>query len=492
MVCPVLIFRRTHGEKFLGMEEGYIEAEQKALRINLDPTIYGTFAEIGAGQEVARFFFQAGAAAGTIAKTMSAYDKTYSDEIYGAEPTGRYVCESRLYKMLTHEFDLLLNRLGPIKPDTRFFAFADTVSAVNFAKTVSGDGWLGVRFQLKPGAPSNDLILHVKMFDKSPSQQYEAVGLLGVNMLYACYYFSHDIDQLIKSLNPGLEKRLMIDMVRLSGPDFDHIDQRSLTFKVVRYGLSDVAMFDKEGINIHPSEFLYRKYVLLVRGAFRPITHASYAIVAAAHRQFVADEQLAESDLMILCEITLDTLAETGELSETDFLERAMALNHMGLKVVLTKGGGQQNLIRYLEVFKVPKIGVALTAGFTANYFDEIIEKYRGGKLLLGLTGLFTGSVRVYVYPSRIPVTNELMNARGIRIDPEMTYLYEHLLVTRQIVDIEEYDKNVLKISARKVLKMIGNNDSGWEKYVPEKISQLIKQKKLFGFSGSKNKNKND
>ncbi len=467
------------------MQQEYLEAEQKALEINLDNRLYGTFAEIGAGQEVARYFFQAGAAAGTIAKTMSAYDKTYSDEIYGAEPSGRYVCESRLYKMLDHEFTLLVDRLAKIRSNTNFFAFADTVSATNFAKTIPGDGWLGVRFQKSPGTPPNDLVIHVKMLDNDNRLQQQAVGILGVNLLYACFFLSSDMDLMLKSLNDGLKNRVMIDMIRLNGPSFSEIDNRALSFKLVKHGLSDVAMFDGNGVNIHPSEFLYKKNVLLVRGAFRPITYASYDIIRSSHQQFLADEGLQNDDVKVMTEITLDILSEKGEANEADFLERATALNHVGMIVCITNCGNQQKLIKYMEDFKVPRIGLALTAGYMARYVDETIEKYRGGKLLEGLGGMFPGNVRLYVYPSRFPGSKELMNARGIKIDPDMKFLYEHLLSTRQIVDIEHYKEKDLKISARKVLKMIQSDEGNWEKYVPENIISLIKEKSLFGYKAN-------
>ena len=466
----ITIFAGIYSGKF--MQKQVLEAEQKALEINLDPRIYGTFAEIGAGQEVARYFFQAGA--GTIAKTMSAYDKTYSDEIYGAEPSGRYVCESRLYKMLDHEFTLLVDRLGKIRPDTTFFAYADTVSATNYARTIPGDGWLGIRFQKTPGSEPNDLVIHVKMLDKDNRQQQQAVGILGVNLIYACFFLSNDMDELLKALIDGLENRVMIDMIRLTGASFKHVDNRALSFKLVRHGLSDVAMFDSKGINIHPSEFLYKKNVLIVRGAFRPITWASYDIIRSSHLQFMSDENLQKDDVKVL--------SENGEPSEADFLQRATALNHVGMIVCITNCGNQQKLIQYMEDFKVPRIGLSLTAGYTARYIDETIEKFRGGKLLEGLGGMFPGNVRVYVYPSRMPGTKEIMNSRRIKIDPDMKFLYEHLLVTHQIVDIEHFKKAYLKISARRVLRMIQEDDSRWEKFVPKKIMSLIKKKGLFGY----------
>ena len=263
-----------------------LETEQKALEINLDDTIYGTFAEIGAGQEVARYFFQVGAAAGTIAKTMSAYDKVYSDEIYGPEPNGRYVCESRLYKMLDHEFELMETRLKSERPKTNFFAFADTVASINFTKTIKGEGWLGLRFQLRPGQKTNDLVIHVKMLDNDNRLQQQAIGVLGVNLIYGVYRYHKDVEILLQSLMDSLHGRISLDMVRLSGPDFNDIDNRLLSLWLIKHKMSDVAMFGPDKRNLHGSEFLYKKNVLVVRGSFRPLTLVNEDMIYASWEQF--------------------------------------------------------------------------------------------------------------------------------------------------------------------------------------------------------------
>ena len=230
-----------------------LETEQKALEINLDDNIYGTFAEIGAGQEVARYFFQVGAAAGTIAKTISAYDKVYSDKIYGLETSGRYVCESRLYKMLDHEYDLMIERLENQRPNANFFVFADTIAAINYTKTIKGDGWLGLRFQLSPNGQPNDIVLHVKMLDNDNHLQQQAIGVLGVNLIYGCYKYHENPEMLIQSLMDGLHGRVAIDMLRLSGPNFEEVDNRWLCLMLVKHGLSDVAMFGPDGRSVHLS-----------------------------------------------------------------------------------------------------------------------------------------------------------------------------------------------------------------------------------------------
>lgn len=459
-----------------------MEAEQKALAINLVPDIYGTLAEIGAGQETARHFFRAGASSGTIAKTMSAYDKTYSDDIYGTEPSGRYVCENRIYKMLNHEFDLLINRLSDSRPDTRFFAFANTVAAINFSKTIKGDGWLGVRFQMKAGGAPNDLIIHARLLDKNNQLQQDAVGRLGVNLIYGCFFYNHNMDALVKSLLDGLEERVNVDLIRLNGPDFEEVDNRSLSFKLVNYGLSDIAMIGPDGNNLHPSEFLYKQHVLVVRGAFKPVTWMNYDIIKAAATQYIAEHEIKEDQLVTLTEITLDILAREHEPDESDFLERVAMLGHLGFIVCISSRGDQQKIIRYLEEFKAPAIGIALTAGYLARYLDHVISTYSTDGLLSQLGEMFTGSVRMYVYPSRIPGSTKVMTSADIYMDQNIRYLYMYLLSSRQIIDILYYNPSVLKISASRVLRMIRDNKSGWEQFIPENIVHLIKDRHLLEY----------
>ena len=294
------------------MEYQILKTEQKALEINLHEGIYGTFAEIGAGQEVARNFFQAGAAANTIAKTMSAYDKTYSDAIYGSETSGRYVCESRLYKMLEHEWNLLDERLKTIKPDTNFFVFADTVTTINYSKTVKGHGWLGLRFQLTPGTPPNEVVIHCKLEDNDIKLQQEAVGVLGVNLLYAVYYHKDNPRVLVKSLLDGLQGRLTVDLLRIKGPDFQHFDNRLTTFYLVKYGLTELAIFDENRKGIHASEFLYKKSLMVVRGNFRPPTNVTLDVFKTGFEQFKNEPYIDPNLSYIIAELTLDYLKDVN------------------------------------------------------------------------------------------------------------------------------------------------------------------------------------
>ncbi len=464
------------------MSRQLLDTDQKALEINLDPCIYGTFAEIGAGQEVARHFFRVGAAAGTIAKTMSAYDKTYSDKIYGPEPSGRYVCESRLYKMLDHEYDLMLTRLQNERPDNNFFVFADTVSAINYQRTIKGDGWLGIRFQLQPDGEPNDLVLHVRMLDNDNRLQQQAIGVLGVNLIYACYRFHNDPEIMLESLIDSLRGRVKVDMVRLTGPDFEHVDNRLLSLILVKHGLTDVAMFGPDGSSVHASEFLYKKSVMIVRGSFRPPTHVNLDMLNGCFQQFREEESVDPRKSFLLTEITLDNLRGEGELDEKDFLDRATLLNALGQTVVVSNCREYHGLVNYLADFKVFNIGMVIGVRELLDLITTKFYENTDGRLLAAFGELFTRNVRFYVYPAMQEGSAELMQAENVPIPEGVKFLYRHLLDNRQIVDVEKYNADILHIFSKQVLQMIQNGETGWEGMVPAKVAGLIKEQCLFGF----------
>jgi hypothetical protein len=468
------------------MSRKALEPEQKALEINLDDSIYGTFAEIGAGQEVARNFFQVGGAAGTIAKTMSAYDKVVSDKIYGVEPSGRYVCESRLYKMLDHEYDLMQSRLRNERPNTNFFIFADTVSAINFSRTIKGDGWLGLRFQLDPDSEPNDLVLHVKLLDNDNRLQQQAIGVLGVNMIYAVYRYNNDPEVLLQSLIDNLQGRVKIDMLRINGPAFQHVDNRWASLMLVKHNLTDVAMFDSDGKPIHGSEFLYRKNILVVRGSFRPITWVNYDMIKAANEQFRNEPDIDARNCVVMTEITLDNLKANGDLDEKDFLDRVELLCAMGQTVIISNCEQHAKLINYLADFKVQKLGLVLGVRVLLNVINEKYKRNLDGRLLTSFGELFTRNVKMYVFPSYQEGSGELMTSKNMPIPEGLKFLYQHLIDSKHIEDITNFNSNYLHIYSREVLQMIQGDTGGWEKHVPQKIASLIKEKCLFGFPAQK------
>ncbi|PHI20584.1 nicotinate-nucleotide adenylyltransferase [Lewinellaceae bacterium SD302] len=459
-----------------------LETEQKALEINLDPQIYGTFAEIGAGQEVARHFFQVGAAAGTIAKTMSAYDKVYSDQIYGTEPTNRYVCEARIYKMLTHEYDLMMDRLRHDRPKDNFFVFADTVAAINYSRTIKGNGWLGLRFQLTPQGKHNDLVLHVRMLDNDNQLQQQAIGILGVNMIYGAYHYKNDPETLLQSLLDNLKGRIAIDMVVLDGPDFEHVDNRLLSLWLVKHGLTKFTMFDPSGRSTHPSEFLYRKAVMVVRGSFRPPTLVNQDMVETGYAAFREDPNTDPKKSYLITELTLDNLKESSGIDERDYLDRVRLLNALGQTVLISNYPKHDDLLAYLSEYKVPKLGIVLGV---QQLLEIITEKYNNnldGRLLAAFGEIFTRNVKIYVYPAQQQGSEDLMRAENVPIPEGVKFLYRHLLDNGQIVDIEGYRPDILHIFSTDVLARIENGSKNWEKMVPERVAELIKKDCLFGY----------
>src|SRR5688572_24562419 len=298
--------------------------ESKSLAINLDRRRYGTFAEIGAGQEVVRWFFRVGGAAGTIAKSMSAYDMAVSDAIYGE--CNRYVCRQRLESMLDHEHALNLSRLRESRGDTTaFFVFADTVSARNFHGTNECHGWMGVRFQAHPRDQDSQIILHVRMLDTENALQQEALGIVGVNLLYGAFFLNHEPEKLVESLLDNLNtRRIEIDMIEFSGIAFRHVDNRVMSLRLVQLGLSNAAMFSAAGEVLQPSEVLYKKAILVERGSFRPVTHVNVDMLRSAQERFAREPGVADEPVVSLMEITMHNLQgagkTNGDIDLRDFL----------------------------------------------------------------------------------------------------------------------------------------------------------------------------
>ena len=265
----------------------------KALKVNLNAHIYGTFAEIGAGQETVRNFFRAGGASGTIAKAMSAYDKDFSDAIYGIEEDNRYVTEPRLKKMLKHEMDLIEDRLDRQKhPDKLFFSYANTVATINFSKKFKGHGWIGIRFQLDPLEDYNEIILHLRFKETDARQQQETLGVLGVNLVYGAYYLNDNPKELLKSFYDNIDSdRLEIDMINFSGPRFMYVDNRLMSLQLVKNGMTNAVMFGPDGNNLLPAQVLYKKNILALRGSYRPVTKVNMDMFERSKELFLAEKE---------------------------------------------------------------------------------------------------------------------------------------------------------------------------------------------------------
>jgi hypothetical protein len=464
-----------------------IGTKQKALAINLDPEIYGSFAEIGAGQDVAANFFKAGASSGTIAKTMSAYDMTVSDAIYGALKVKRYVSESRLIAMLGHEYSLLIERLAKQRGDnTTFFAFSDTVSTLNYHKTNEAHGWLGVRFQLKPNGAFNEVVFHVKLLDTDSNLQQQAVGVLGVNLVYACFYYHETPNVFLMSLMDELSKdRIQIDMIRFDGPDFEKVDNRLMSLHLVKYGFSDAALFGPDGENQQPSEALYKKHIVVIRGRFRPIINLHMDMLNTGVKQFKQEPDVDKKNVAVISELTLQSLKErdadeNAEIDEKDFLERVDILCSLGQTVLISNFHEYYKLVAYLSKITSLKMGVVLGYPNLEYIFGEEHYTDLPGGILESFATLFSRKVKLFIYPTLR--NGMIMNCLRFSPPPHLIDLYRYLIANNKIEDIRHYNENNLHVQTDIVLQLIKQGVEGWEQYVPAEVATMIKARCLFGY----------
>jgi hypothetical protein len=459
------------------MPDNRPDTGQKALQINLDAHRYGAFAEIGAGQEVARWFFRVGGAAGTVAKTISAYDMAVSDAIYG--PTERYVSRHRLKAMLEHEYALLLERLDSQRgTKTAFFAFANTVAT----RKEQGDGWMGIRFQDEPGADPSDVYIHVRMLDKETVRQQEALGVIGVNLLHGTFHHHRQPDLLIRSLLDNLTwERVEVDMIRLAGPAFHGVDNRLMALQLVKEGLTEAAMFTAEGEAVQWAELLYKKPVLVQRGSFKPVTKASVDVLERGLEQFVKEPDLNGETPVVLLEMTLRHLTTGDQLDAGDFLQRAEILRALGKTVLVSNFRRFHRLASYLSRYTKRPIGLALGAAGLKEIFDETFYNESEGGLLGGLGQLFKNPARLYVYPHLELESGQLVTVDNFPIAPHLKHLYRYLVENRLIQGIPNINRDIARIRRRDVLAKIQAGDSSWESLVPPAIVEIIKQKHLFG-----------
>jgi hypothetical protein len=458
-----------------------VGTNRKALQINLDAKKYGTFAEIGAGQEVARRFFTVGGAAGTIAKTMSAYDMTFSDAIYG--PTDRYVSRKRLWTMLDHEYDLLVKRLdAKLGGDRTFFVFADTVAARSFKEHNGSHGWLGVRFQTEPRGEPSQIIIHVRMLDESNADQQEALGVIGVNLLYGAFYYSQP-ERLISSLQENLAAgRIQVDLIKFSGPSFAKIDNRLINLQLVSQGLTDAVMFTADGEMVQPSEILHKKAILIERGSFRPVTYATNDMLEGARGQFQKEAGCSEKDTVVLMEMTLENLLSEGQLNHADFLARVDILGALGRTVLISKFGEYYRLAGYLSRYTNRMIGLVMGVPSLIEILDEKYYLNLEGGILEALGRMFKHGLKLYVYPMIDETTGAILSATKVHVAPNLRALFQYLIDNCYIEEIADYRKDFLRIYPATVLAKLKAGDKSWEEMVPPEVAQIIKEREFFGY----------
>lgn len=462
-----------------------LSPNQKARRINMDAEIYGTFAEIGAGQETVRHFFRAGGASQTIAKAMSAYDKDFSNAIYGPEPGNRFVCESRLKNMLRHEYNLIVERLDrKDHPTKRFFTFANTVASSTYERPHSGHGWIGVRFQTAPDRPTSDVIIHVRLHDPDISLQQESIGIMGVNLLHACFFLHKDPQEMMTALYDNVSRHVVeVDMIQMNGPDFSQVDNRLLSLQLVKRGYTDAVIFGPDGQNLQASEVLYKKNILAIRGSFRPVTKVNIDMIMNGYNMFIKEQRVDRQNLQVLFEITLNNLqSDSGDVDEKDFIDRADILCSLGQTVLISNYQEYYKLVEYFSRYTKARMGLIMGVNNLIEVFEEKYYRHLNGGMLEAFGILFTRDLKVYVYPSKPTKEASIMTTGNMPVHPRLRPLYEYLLSNKRMVDIDSFDPDVLHIFSKSVLQMIRNGKPGWEEMVPPYVDNMIKDNRLFGY----------
>lgn len=456
--------------------------KQKALRINLNENIYGSFAEIGAGQETVRQFFRAGGASRTIAKSMSAYDKDFSDAIYGIENDKRYVTEARLRKMLNHEIGLIEERITREKhPNKLFFSFANTVATIDFAKKYKGHGWVGIKYQLEPDQEYNDIVLHLRFRENDARLQQETLGILGTNLIYGAFYKYNEPKKLLRYLYDHLDKdQIEIDTINFSGPIFENVDNRLMSLQLVKNGMTDAVMFAPDGNNVLPARVLYKKNILTLRGSFRPVTKVNMDMYEKSYNMFIKENRVDPDNTQVVFEITLSNLRAEGEIDEQDFMDRARLLCSLGQTVLISNFQEYYKLVEYFSQYSKSRMGLAMGVNNLVDIFDEKYYRHLSGGILEAFGKLFFKDLRVYLYPM-LNEDGTVTNSENLKVHPRMKELYKFFKYNGKVVDIPEHDPEILSIFSRTVLGMIAEDKEGWEDMLPPGVADLIKTQCLFG-----------
>lgn len=459
-----------------------ISTLDKARTINLDPSIYGSFAEIGAGQETTRFFFQAGKASQTIAKTMSAYDMVFSDAIYGKEKNGRYVCESRLLKMLGKEYQLLEERLGESRgKNTKFFAFANTVAAKSVNGVGDGRGWIGIRYQIKPRGPIHDIVLHVKLKDPRNLLQQEALGIVGTNLVHAAFHCWKDPKSFITSLMDGLDsRRAEINFIRFTGPEFEKHDNHILNLYLVQNGFTDAVVFDQNGQIIEPTDLLYGKHVVILRGRYRPITNVHMDIIESGLKHALREtKNITKKDVIVLAELTLNNLTTAEKIDIKDFLDRVETLAAQKIPVMISNFAEYYKLKVYFNKVKHNDIRILMGANMLKEVFNEKYYEELQGGILEGLGDIFKSNCKILVYPYKD--AKGTVDAQNFKPAKNLEHIYKYLMDNKMIEDIEPLDRKCLDIDTKTIVKDIVSKNKSWETKVPAAVLKIIKDHKMFG-----------
>lgn len=434
------------------MQREILDTKRKALNINLEPNIYGTFAEIGAGQEVARNFFTAGAASGTVAKTMSAYDMTFSDAIYGVEDSGRYVSQTRLQRMLSHEFELLNERLiGDKYAGRSFFAFANTVTTLNYNKSNDPHGWIGIKFQTEPGGEPNEISFHIRLLDTDATLQNNVLGIIGVNLVYAAFYYHQNPKMMIESLADNLTVgSVEIDLISVSGPAFSNCNNILLNLYLIVKDFSSAAIFDASGKEQQAKDLLYKKDIMILRTKFAQKSNPNFSMLNKAVEQFVRTEKVEPGNLSVLIEVLLtNVLSEDDNLDQVDLesvAARAEALCKTGNLVIVSNFARHNRLAKYLERSKPKSVGISTNINNLKFVFNSTNfgENY-SSQLLSYVSDTFSKNVKLFAYPFLDKKSGEVITTANMPVTPDAKPLFDFLIINGYITDIEDYKDEDVK-----------------------------------------------
>lgn len=461
-----------------------LTTDQKALAINLDKYKYGSIVEIGAGQEVARRFFSVGAAAGTIAKTMSAYDMAVSDDIYGH--VDRYVSRARLLQMLDKEFTQVVERLAHLRAkNTTFFAYAATVTARSFKQKNECHGWVGIRLQLHPGAEPSDVVMHVRMLDNDNALQSEALGILGVNLVYGAFQHYQNPEWVVEGLADGLgSDRIEVDVIHFSGPYFEEVENRLMNLHLIRSWLTRAVVFNPDGELVVPGELFYRKPVMVMRGSFKPVTLVNVDMMSAGVKQFSQLAAVDENEIVSLAEITMNSLASGDNVDGADFLARIDLLASQGYTVMISDYVRFFRLRAYLRRYTQKPIGIVLSVRDFDFLFDEKYYEGLEGGILEAFGKLFPDNTHVYVYPSRPRRGGDtsLVTLDNVQVPNRLRHLLAYLKENEKLLDVRPHDDSHLHIDVGEVLAGLRRGRGEWQEDVPEVVAKRIIDQRLFGF----------
>ena len=462
-----------------------LTTDQKALAINLDKYKFGTIVEIGAGQEVARHFFQVGAAAGTIAKTMSAYDMAISDDIYGQ--VDRYVSRERLMQMLDKEFSKVVSRLVDVRPkNTTFFAYAATVTARSFKQKNESHGWIGIRLQLHPGAEPSDIIMHVRMLDNENAQQCDALGILGVNLIYGAFFYSQKPEWIVASLADGLgSERIEVDLIHFSGLYFEEVENRLMNLHLIRSWLTRAVVFSPDGQVVVPGELFHRKPVMVMRGYFKPVTHVNVDMMAAGLKQFSQLAAVEETEVLSLAEVTMHSLLHEDNVDGADFLARVDLLASQGYTVMISDYLRYFRLREYFRRYTQKQIGIVLSVRDFQYLFDEKYYEGMEGGILEAFGKLFPDNTYVYVYPCRShdgADPKAQITLENVQVPDNLRHLLAFLKENGKMLPLIPLDESHLDIDVGAVLAGLRRGRGAWENDVPNIVVQRIVEKRLMGF----------